>query len=273
MPHHPASNRRLRSRPRISPPTGRAAWMSAALVPGLVVGLAWVVVAIAAPSIASAQALMVDYEVVFEPTWSAATHPVEFPTGPHFSPLVGATHDQNVRFWEPGSLASDGIESMAEQGQTGTLANEINAEISAGFADQLILGNGVGSPGSTTVSFTAHQDHPLLTLVSMLAPSPDWFIGVHDLPLFDQGLWVLEQVVDLYVYDAGTDLGPSYESPDADENPQSPVALQGAPLEAGVPVGSFTIRRLPEPGLGAQLAAATICLYRLARRRVGRPRI
>lgn len=215
----------------------------------------------------SAQTLTADYEVVFDATWSALTHPVDFPGNPHFSSLIGGTHDANVAFWGPGELASLGIERMAETGNTTNLSNEVNVEISAGFADQVILGSGTGSPGTVSVSFTADQDYPLLTLVSMLAPSPDWFVGVHDLPLFDQGWWVTERIVNLYTYDSGTDLGVTFESDDEDANPQLPIELQGFPLEVGVPVGTFTIRRLPEPGFAMQLALSLPFLAWIGRAR------
>ena len=56
------------------------------------------------------------------------THPVDFPPGPHFSPLIGGTHSSGVAFWAPGALASDGIEAMAERGNPGPLAGEVEAE-------------------------------------------------------------------------------------------------------------------------------------------------
>ena len=68
-----------------------------------------------------------DYTVSFEAIWSFENHPTNFPPNPHFSPLIGATHDGSVVFWTPAGIASDGIESMAETGQTGLLTSEINA--------------------------------------------------------------------------------------------------------------------------------------------------
>lgn len=44
---------------------------------------------------------VVEYEVTFEGTWSAATHQ-PFPPGPHFSGLIGATHNADGVFWELG---------------------------------------------------------------------------------------------------------------------------------------------------------------------------
>ena len=34
------------------------------------------------------------------------------------------------------------------------------------------------------------QDHPLVTLVTMVAPSPDWFVGVSAMALFENGQWI-----------------------------------------------------------------------------------
>lgn len=74
------------------------------------------------------------YEVTFDVSWSAATHPVMFPSNAHFSGLVGGTHSPAVQFWTPGTLASLGIKRMAEWGQQTTLAGEVQAAIGAGTA-------------------------------------------------------------------------------------------------------------------------------------------
>lgn len=56
------------------------------------------------------------YRVTFQATWSATTHPVDIPSPPHFSRLVGGTHNAATRFWAAGTLASAGIKNMAEEG-------------------------------------------------------------------------------------------------------------------------------------------------------------
>ena len=78
------------------------------------------------------------YRVTFEATWSVATHPTNFPANPHFSGLVGATHDETTRIWERGEVASDGIELMAENGGKSQLLAEIAALIAAGTAYELL---------------------------------------------------------------------------------------------------------------------------------------
>jgi hypothetical protein len=82
----------------------------------------------------------------------------------------------------------------------------------------------------------------------MVAPSPDWFVGVHDLDLLQGGDWAAQQTVTLHAYDAGTDSGATYDSKDRDTRPREPVSrIAGFPLEAGgsvAPFGTFTFTRL-----------------------------
>jgi len=201
------------------------------------------------PSATPTPAATARYSVTFNATWSAATHPQEIPPNPHFSPLVGGTHSARVGFWAPGGLASDAIEAMAELGASDPLAREVEAAIAAGNAQHVLRGGAIDlSPGSVSLEFEVGRDFPLVTLVSMLAPSPDWFVGVHDLSLIEGGDWAGERLVTLYSYDAGTDSGASYRSPDFDTQPREPVArIDGAPLAMNgsvAPVGTFTFRRL-----------------------------
>lgn len=185
------------------------------------------------------------YRVVFESTWSASTHPTNFPGGAHLSPLIGAVHNGGVTFWEADGTATPGIESMAETGGTGTLTAEIQAEV-PGAALTVINGSGIRSPGSTTIqAITLREDFPLITLVTMIAPSPDWFVGVSGLSLRDAGgNWIGELEVVLYPYDAGTDSGPDYASANDDTQPREPIhSLRGERPFSDEPIGTFTFTR------------------------------
>lgn len=191
------------------------------------------------------------YRVVFDATWSQSTHPTNWPANPHFSGLVGATHNGNVHFWRDGEAASEGIRLMAELGQKTTLLNEIAPAITNGTADFQLSGGGINpSPGSVSLTFpqAMRRDFPLVTLVSMIAPSPDWFVGVDSLNLIENGQWVTNKVVTLYGKDAGTDSGTTYTSPDQVTVPRGVVtqftefpAIQNGVI---VPFGTFTFTRL-----------------------------
>jgi hypothetical protein len=104
------------------------------------------------------------------------------------------------------------------------------------------------SPGSITVEFEATPQFPLVTLVTMVAPSPDWFVGTQSLSLQDAaGAWRNEIIVELLAHDAGTDGGPSYSSPNNRlSNPVAIAPLKGAPFRVSnsVPsLGTFTFQR------------------------------
>lgn len=189
------------------------------------------------------------YSVSFESTWRAETHPVDFPADAHYSRLVGGTHSSRVRFWTAGGTASAGIQAMAERGRTSPLDSEVQAAIAAGTAYSLIVGGALDrSPGVATAEFEIGRDHPLVSLVTMVAPSPDWFVGVDSLSLVEGGDWAAVKSVTLYPWDAGTDSGESYASPDAATQPPQPIhVLQGHPVALGgtvLPFGSFTFRRV-----------------------------
>ena len=188
------------------------------------------------------------YTVRFTSTWSAATHPAGFPGSAHFSGLIGATHSSDVVFWQAGALASPGIQAMAELGSKSPLTSEIAAAVAAGTAQHELSGDGIRpSPGSIVLDFDIGESHPLVTLVSMIAPSPDWFVGVAGLPLRIRGEWVDSTSVTLYGWDAGTDDGASYTAIDAPASPHAPIApLATGPflVDGQVPaLGTFTFVR------------------------------
>lgn len=187
------------------------------------------------------------YTITFTSTWRAETHP-GFPDGAHFSPLIGASHNVSATFWLTDTLASAGMEQMAETGGTSMLRSEFTA---AGAAVRmLITGPGLAtSPDQVTLpAFTMSHSHPLVTLVSMIAPSPDWFVGVHDLSLLDEtGAWQDQLVVTLVPYDAGTDDGADYTAPDQEPAVHHAIAqISGQPPFSTAPLGTFTFTRVKQ---------------------------
>jgi hypothetical protein len=218
------------------------------------------------------EAATVSYSVTFDATWSQTTHPSAYPAGAHFSSLIGGVHNEQVSFWMPGSLASPGIEQMAEIGGTTNLRNEVQSAINVGTALAVIQGNGIASPGSTSITFDISTAFPLVTLVTMVAPSPDWFVGVHGLDLRDVAGWKKQATVDLFAYDAGTEQGTGFSLSNPDTVPHQPIALLGFPFATGDPrLGTFTFTRLPvpEPKTTAPTAVAGVLSWLCVRRRRG----
>ena len=84
------------------------------VVGGLLLGL----FACYAPSTAAAaQGGAATYQLCFDSTWSALTHPQSFPLSAQFSQLVGGTHDAATSFWQVGGQASPGLEMVAGAGR------------------------------------------------------------------------------------------------------------------------------------------------------------
>ncbi len=154
--------------------------------------------------------------------------------------------------WRTGELATDGVELMAETGNSSGMLAEIDAAIANGSAVSAIDGGGVDvSPGTVSVEFEVTRDHPLVSITTMVAPSPDWFLGVRDLALFDGSEFVESVTVDALVYDSGTDSGRLFTSGDSDTQPPEPIArLTTDPSESdiqnGLPsMGEFIFEKLP----------------------------
>jgi len=195
--------------------------------------------------LSSNSGLTADYILTFESTWSSETFPINFPQNPHFSGLIGANHNGNVNFWEVGQPASVGIKDVAERGIKDAFISELEQAVRDKNAGEVLSGGGIGtSPGSVSISFQVSKNFPLVTVISMLAPSPDWFAGTSALNLYENGNWAEEKIVELFVYDAGTDDGNDYVSPDQVTSPlqniqkieEPPFKIDGA-LHS---VGTFT---------------------------------
>ncbi len=203
-------------------------------------------------------AAQASYRLTFSPSWSAATFPTSFPFGPHFSPIIGATHSQQTIIWRPNDQPStSGIESMAETGSTSGLRNELQLRQNQATVDQIFSGNLINSPGSTSITLTVSESHPLVSAVSMLAPSPDWFVGIRDVSLRDNDQWIDSINLNLALYDAGTDLGERYTSANSDGGDRIISRLtsdsadtdfaNGVHRTSGVFVGTIEIQRVEIP--------------------------
>lgn len=181
------------------------------------------------------------YVVTFASTWSQSSHPVDWPDNAHYSGLIGGTHNARVSFWQDGHAASPGIQAMAEQGRKSPLDQEVIAAISAGTAQHVLSGDALSdSPGTVSLEFDIGINFPLVTLVTMVAPSPDWFVGVTGLPLLVNGQWVDRVVVTLVPWDAGTDSGTTYESANAQTQPAAAIhRLAGFPVAVNGTVAPF----------------------------------
>lgn len=70
-------------------------------------------------------------------------------------------------------------------------------------------------------------DYHLVSIITMIAPSPDWFVGVHDYNLCNEsnGAWFDKKCEDLSLYDAGTDDAKTFVHNNTPSNPPEPIFL------------------------------------------------
>ena len=195
---------------------------------------------------AQANAQSATYRVTFEGkfTASALASGVSVPSGEHFTTLIGAVHNDSVTFWSSGGTASAGVEQVAELGNTATFTSEIKANMNAVAVIEKSLPSG-GTP-TATVDLTVTTAHPLVTLLTMIAPSPDWFVGVSGLSLrnaTDDG-WLASHTVDLFPYDAGTEEGTEFSLSNAATSPQGTItSIKGTGKFSDEPIASLTFTR------------------------------
>ncbi|XP_066146620.1 spondin-1 [Euwallacea fornicatus] len=168
------------------------------------------------------------YSLTFEGIWSQKTHPKDYPTLlwlTHFSDVIGASHERNFTFWGEGQIATEGFRSLAEWGSVRMMETELRAK--AKYLRTIIKAAGLWHPHvntNTSTSFKVDRRHHLVSLASMFGPSPDWVVGLNGFNLCLKNCsWMPEVNIDLFPYDAGTDSGITYMSPNVETNPRERI--------------------------------------------------
>ena len=170
----------------------------------------------------------VTYKFTFQGNFNEKSSPVSLPD-PHvrFTQVIWGTHSSQEKFWSPGAMASPAVESVAEEGATRQLSDEfIAASIRDNMGQFGVFPSGryPGGEETLSVNITLCEEAPLVTALSMVDLSPDWFVGISSYSLRDsQGNWIPSRTVDLYPYDAGTEDGTEYSLNNPPSNPYQPI--------------------------------------------------
>jgi hypothetical protein len=147
-------------------------------------------------------------------------------SGIYFTPLLVGAHTEQDHLFTAGEAASSSLEIMAECGDI----SELVADLSAVGADTLVNpAEGLLAPGATaTGKLMTSRHNRYLSLVAMLLPTNDGFVGLDSLPIpRASGTYIY----DLYGFDAGTEINDEIlftESCDA-----STPGIPGDPPELG----------------------------------------
>ena len=183
------------------------------------------------------------YNISFQSTWNATDHS-SIPTDAHWSDLVMIFHSYQNQFLEVGETASLGIKNLAELGDNTELYNEVGIAGNAGTAGQITI-IPFTSTNNATVSAAEQvvlcQDFRYMTILSMVAPSPDWFIAANSIDIINPTSgWIDYLELDVYTYDAGTDNGVNYDSPNSPNTPVGISLINGFPTN-GNKIGTLII--------------------------------
>jgi len=196
----------------------------------------------------------VTYKVEFIPAWTKANFPVEYPDTslihkPHFSGWIGTAHNDAYDLFKEGAMPTPGLEALSEGGKHSPLDEEIKAAITAGNAFMLSESDPLKDFSKTaTFNVTVDDAHPMVSLVAMIAPSPDWFAGVSDVNLKGNGDWIANKTLDVMAWDSGGDDGVTYLASDKDTNPKKPTMANTAKqfMKDGktMPVGQISFTKM-----------------------------
>ena len=185
------------------------------------------------------------YRLTLSIDWTRTTHPATLPPNAHVSRPIVASHATPGAMFQRGAPASPGIESMAETGALNTLLAELRSDPSVTFS---ATGAAVFGTGARVFTFSLDQNADLVSLTTMLAPSPDWFLGFADRDMFVDGAWIETASFPLGNHDAGTDSGSRFLSANSDTQPQGvisgPVDAAFAEAVAENPFGTVLIERI-----------------------------
>uniref|UniRef100_A0A8C6WH94 Spondin-1 n=1 Tax=Neogobius melanostomus TaxID=47308 RepID=A0A8C6WH94_9GOBI len=205
------------------------------------------------------------YRVTFYGNWSEKNHPKDYPRrANHWSALIGASHSKSYVLWEYGGMASDGVKQVSELGSPVKMEEEIRQK-----GDEVLTvikmkaqwpaWQPLNVRAAPSAEFSVDRTRHLTSFLTMLGPSPDWNVGLsaEDLCTKECG-WVQKVVQDLIPWDAGTDSGVTYESPNKASMPQDKIR----------PLTSLDHPQSPfyDPEGGAITPVARVVVERIARK-------
>lgn len=172
-----------------------------------------------------------------------------------YSPLTALSHSNRVSVLTLRGFASEAIEAIAETGDNTQLVETVTMLRDGDQGVKTVaVADGPTLPGNlTTLMLDVDCEHPFITVIGMIAPSPDWIVAIANMDLVDsRGRFVRFRAAPLNVYDAGTDDGREFTDPsdlslDLPSNPQlniAPLVEDETDRFEGRAVGKYIIKRL-----------------------------
>lgn len=183
------------------------------------------------------------YQVTLKGSWSKQLHPNFYPPTAHMSPMVVWSHRIKNIFFEIDGFASEGLENVAETGATRIIERELTELGKNNSILDFTKGRLIDAPGTDSVQIAVSKSAPYVSVISMIAPSPDWFVAAHNVLLFENGKWIPTKTVQTTLYDSGTDSGKEFRSRNSDTRPQEPIS-KFISEDINIPLATFEFIRL-----------------------------
>ena len=117
--------------------------------------------------------------------------------------------------------ASRAVRQFVETGDATELEDEIKYD--SNIFDDFHMPKIPKGYGHSETTFFVDGEHRLVSFITKIIPSPDWFIGIDSVELCKDGKWVEHLTLDLNPLDAGTDNGLTFTAPNWPTKPQELV--------------------------------------------------
>lgn len=163
------------------------------------------------------------YDITMKVEWSEQTHRDYHISTAHMSDPVIWVGKTNPVF-SLGSSASPGMKEMAEDGRTRTIKQELEFLQTSGQIEQFHIYDRIDAPGTQTYRVYINRDNPVVSLVSMIAPSPDWFVAIEGLNLLEDGRWKNKISLVAIALDAGTEDGSEFKITNPATSPRGVIS-------------------------------------------------
>ncbi|XP_062856271.1 spondin-2a [Trichomycterus rosablanca] len=189
------------------------------------------------------------YILVFTGHWSPLMFPKQYPLfrpPAQWSKLIAITHNEQYQLWQEGAPASPGVQMFAELGVTVELVKKAKEARKKRLIGSMYRTAGIPTGvGHSSTELLLQPRNPLLSLMVKVIPSPDWFVGLDGLDLCEGGQWKEELTYDLHPFDAGTDSGFTFSSPNFPTSPPENITMITS-QKPNHPANSFYYPRLSE---------------------------
>jgi len=168
-----------------------------------------------------------------------------------FTPRLLVAHTSDVDLFQPGTVASAGLTAIAEGGDTSVLAAALDTDSANAQRNQTF--GGPLPPATTSADYQFEtNDHPLLSLVTMMIPTNDAFAGLDS--------WAIPTVpgtytVTLNAYDSGTEANDEINSATSALTGSGGLPLGGTPGSPGMAAPPPTQDNLGSGGTGVAIEA------------------